>query len=178
MVVGDGGPIVMPSRKWGLFCVLCGAPAIFVFGHFGREDQGLTAMLSTFILIGTFRATWGLRRRRWYWPSIGVVFLVHAVVVFCFRFSHPKYALLVALPIVLVDFVLTLEAFQYLERRSVVASRDGPATKAWRLNGHVGTRLTVVASNRYTSGIALGFVPSITQPMTVMNAIARLRSAL
>ena len=106
------------TRKFGLVAAICTAPIFIVFAYCGDPDRGFTAWLSSLVILVAIRMFWGLKKRAWFWITITIIALLHAILVFCVPWPFKQVSYVALLPVALPDLAIVYGIIRLVERFS------------------------------------------------------------
>ena len=110
----DGVP-----RWWGIVCLLCGVPFFLILANLGHPGKGLVAVYSVALIVLVARIFWQSSRYGWYWGLLCTTVLYHIVALLFIDFPKSSYPIvIVAAPLVFLDFSLVFFAFKTFEKRT------------------------------------------------------------
>lgn len=113
---GQGPP--KPDAHWGLVCLgVAVAFAVFLaFAHFGRPGNGKIAGYLAGLLLCVAGLRWQLRRRAWFWLTIGLVGVIEAPVVIFIQWTNRWIPAAAILPFAIADFVAILLLIDWVKK--------------------------------------------------------------
>jgi hypothetical protein len=93
------------------------APVLLLFAYFGKEDRGFTICLVLGVAIFAIKMRWKLRKRRWFWPVIVFILLLHVPLFFVVRWPQTNVPTIAySMPLGIADGLLILGAIGLAER--------------------------------------------------------------
>ena len=104
------------SRTWGaiigVFCLV----VLFVFTHYGYQQKGILAGLSSFAILVSIRIRWACRNTLWFWGVIFIDVAIHSAFIYLFHLPRGKYPTILLSPLVILDIFLVLYTIKIGER--------------------------------------------------------------
>jgi hypothetical protein len=115
------------TLPWAVAAVILTSPLLLVFMYFGRTGNGRAAWFCAIAIFLAFRFRWELSRKRWFWPSMVVISLIHLPLVLYFPWTAAWVPSFLIFPLVLADFFLVLILIHRVEKylASAGARRTG-----------------------------------------------------
>ena len=104
------------KRIWGLYVGICTSPLYIVFACLGDPKRGFTAWISAMIVSAVVMLFWGLRKRAWFWATVGVIVAYHVPVVVLIPWPFGRLNYIQMLPIALPDLCLAYGIIRLVER--------------------------------------------------------------
>jgi len=103
------------TRKVSFVVVLCAMSiAIFVWSH-GYQGRGRAAYIFASIFITTIWLRWDLRKKFWFWITLGLLAAAHLPLLFLIRWSNESYGVYGLVPYALADFAVVYGPIRLLE---------------------------------------------------------------
>ena len=109
----------MPRLSWRtkLLMVVVGTPTFFLYLiHGGRLELFWPSMLTVIVLGVVIRFKWKLRRETWFWVTMAVIAVLHALWVLFVPWTTKWIPVFVYIGIATVDFVLILWILLVVEK--------------------------------------------------------------
>ncbi len=104
------------KRIWGLFVAIGVSPLYIVFACLGDPKRGFTASVSAAIVAVVVMAFWGLRKRAWFWVTVGVIVAYHIPIVVLLPWPFGRLNYIQTLPIALPDLCLAYGLIRLVEK--------------------------------------------------------------
>ena len=109
----------LPRLSWRtkLLMVVVGTPTFFLYLiHGGRLELFWPSMLTVIVLGVVIRFKWKLRRETWFWVTMAVIAVLHALWVLFVPWTTKWIPVFVYIGIATVDFVLILWILLVVEK--------------------------------------------------------------
>lgn len=106
------------TKRWVLLVVVGCSPLFFLFASLGDERRGMAAWISASMIGFAIRYFWDLKKRIWFWITIGLILSIHVLLVLLVRwpFKLEQYRGVQFLPIALFDFAIVYGIVRLVER--------------------------------------------------------------
>ena len=104
------------TLSWAAAAVLVTFPLLLVFMYFRQPGNGRAAWFCGMAIFLAARFRWELSKKRWFWPSIFAISLVHVPLILFFPWSAAWVPSFLIFPFVLVDFFLVLVLIHRVEK--------------------------------------------------------------
>jgi hypothetical protein len=105
------------TKKWVFVVVVCCSPLFFLLASSGDERRGMAAWISASMIGFAVRYFWDLRKRFWFWMTIGFVAAIHVPLILLIRWplKLEQYRGVQFLPIAFLDFAFVYGAVRLVE---------------------------------------------------------------
>lgn len=105
------------TKKWVVLIVVCSSPLFFVLAFYGDERKGMAAWITASTIGFSVRYFWDLRKRIWFWITMGFIVCIHVPLVLLIRWplKLEQYRGVQFLPIALLDFAIIYGAVRLVE---------------------------------------------------------------
>jgi hypothetical protein len=110
--------------------IIGGLAAFLYFGliYIGYDSIADGTMIATGVILGTIRIFWPLRRRIWFWVTMGCISILHAAAVSFVPLSSNAFSGVRIAPVAAADFVASIVIVNLLakvfERRHQTTNRS------------------------------------------------------
>ena len=112
---------LLPQITIGVGAIACFA--IFTWLRNGDSDFGATATFSMLAIVFAASVRWDLRKKWYYWATLGLVSLAHVILVMRADLV-PHTPTITAAPLVILDFTLIVILLSWLDRVLTAESHD------------------------------------------------------
>jgi hypothetical protein len=116
----------MAFRRWVAVAILCSLPMPLIFAFFGQNARGETAWFCTLMLLVAVRARWDLKRRRWFWMTVGAIFTLHTPLILFLPWTNRNLSGFALVPLGLLDFGVAYGTFALIEKLVAVGTARDP----------------------------------------------------
>ncbi|HTV16776.1 MAG TPA: hypothetical protein VME68_18800 [Acidobacteriaceae bacterium] len=118
------------TLPWAVAAIILTFPLLLVFMHFGESGTGRAAWFCAAAIFCGVRFRWELSSKRWFWPSIAAISLIHLPLILLIPWNAAWVPWFLIFPLVLVDFFLVLILIHRVEK---YMARRGPSRERVRI---------------------------------------------
>jgi hypothetical protein len=111
----EDSPQPAEPRDWtGLYIVALAATVFIIFAYFGKAHVGFTLTLALVFLLLALKLRWDMHRCPWFWPTVALVFVLQAPLIFIV--DWPNTLVLITHPLAIAEFFFVYCALGLAER--------------------------------------------------------------
>ena len=104
------------TLPWAAAAILLTFPLFLLFKYFGRPGIGRATWFCAGAIFLAVRFRWELSGKRWFWPAIAAISLIHLPVILFVPWTAAWIPSFFIFPLVLADFFLVLILIHRVEK--------------------------------------------------------------